>query len=461
MSLEARQVAQQRLLLAPNVTLALEVLRLPLMELHSFLQQQAEENPLLEVELLEEVPPESTAPEAPAAEGPLNLDNSWERLGSAENQTEDPADEGDVLNDQRLAAPLSVEESLRLQLGCQALTPEDRRLSEALITRLTEAGYLDTPLEALAEEWRVPITRLEAVLKILQRCDPPGIAARDLRECLLLQLEHRQAAGHLAYLIVRDHFPLFTQHRVGPLAAATGASPAQITEALAELKHLNPKPARNLGGHLSPAIIPDLLVHHREQHYDVELNDQELPRVTINRTYYRMLKDSKTPAEVKEFLQHKFRKATWLIKAIDERNATLLAIARCLISLQRAFLEQGPEAIKPLTQAQVAEVVGRHPSTISRAIAGKTLDTPFGIFRLEQLFASSVPQEANGSALSDEQIKAEIVRLTQAEDLQHPLSDEALAQRLAQRHIVVARRTVAKYRTALKILPAHLRRRRL
>lgn len=462
MPLEARQVAQQRLLLAPNVTLALEVLRLPLMELHAFLQQQAEENPLLEVTLPEEAPAEAnTAESGVADEAPLNLDNPWERLGSAEHQTEDPSEEdGTRVSDPRLVASLSLEESLRMQLGCQTLTPEERRLAEALISRLNEAGYLDAPLETLAAEWQVPLAPLEAVLKILQRCDPPGIAARDLRECLLLQLEQRQATTHLAYLIARDHFLLFTQHRIGPLTAVTGASPAQITEALTELRRLNPKPARTLGGSLPPAIIPDLLVHHREQHYDVELNDQNQPRVTINRTYYRMLRDAKTPADVKEFIQHKFRKATWLIKAIDERNATLLAIARSLISLQRAFLEQGPEAIKPLTQAQVAEVIGRHPSTISRAIAGKTLDTPFGIFRLEQLFASSVPQEGLGGAFSDEKIKAEITRLTQAEDAAHPLSDEAIAQQLAQRHILVARRTVAKYRTALKILPAHLRRHR-
>ena len=170
----------------------------------------------------------------------------------------------------------------------------------------------------------------------------------------------------------------------------------------------------------------------------------------------------------------KFRKASWLIKAIDERNTTLLAIARCLISLQRDFLEHGPKALKPLTQAQVASLIGRHPSTVSRAIAGKTLDTPFGIFRLEQFFASGVPQGRGGSppsgaaehadgraeSISDERIKSELARLIASEDPAHPLSDAALVARLAEQHIVVARRTVAKYRLALKLLPAHLRRRR-
>ena len=191
-----------------------------------------------------------------------------------------------------------------------------------------------------------------------------------------------------------------------------------------------------------------------------------MPRVGVSRTYYRMLKDPRTPSDAKEFLAGNFRKATWLIKAIDERNTTLLSIARCLISLQREFIEHGSKAMKPLTQAQVAQLVGRHPSTVSRAIAGKTIDTPYGVFRLEQLFASGVSQasrpdggEEHGGAISDERIKAEIRRLVEEEDPHHTLSDAALADRLAQRNIAVARRTITKYRTSLKILPAHLRRR--
>jgi RNA polymerase sigma-54 factor len=161
------------------------------------------------------------------------------------------------------------------------------------------------------------------------------------------------------------------------------------------------------------------------------------------------------------FLSQKMRRDNWLIKAIDERNATILSIARCLISLQREFLEHGPQAIKPLTQAQVASLVGRHASTVSRAIYGKTLDTPHGVFRLEELFASRVPQAAESETISDAKIKSEIRRLIAEEDPRHSLSDAALAKRLAQQKILVARRTIAKYRANLKILPAHLRKHRL
>ena len=212
-------------------------------------------------------------------------------------------------------------------------------------------------------------------------------------------------------------------------------------------------------GDVSPSLVPDLIVHRRERHFDVELNDQQMPQVKVSRAYYRMLKDANTPADAKEFLVEKFRRAGWLIKAIDERNATLLAIARCLISLQNGFLEQGPRALKPLTQSQVAGLVGRHASTVSRAISGKSIDTPYGIFRLEQLFASGIPQTSRAAPVSDELIKSEIQRLIAQEDPRHPLSDAAMTHRLAQHSLTVARRTIAKSRAELKVLPAPLRRR--
>jgi RNA polymerase sigma-54 factor len=260
--------------------------------------------------------------------------------------------------------------------------------------------------------------------------------------------------------MLKDHFPLFAQRRVQALASATGRPLADVERACEQLKRLNPKPGCAFVSEVCASVIPDLVIHKREQHYDVELNDEDIPHVTMNRSYYRMLKDPSTPLEAKDFLQNKFRQASWVIKAIDERNATLLAIARCLISLQRDFVEDGPQALKPLTQAQVADLIGRHPSTVSRAIAGKTIDTPYGVFRLEQFFASNVPQSDAQRTVSDESIKSEIKRLVEEEG-ERPLSDEAITHRLAECHISVARRTIAKYRTSLKILPAHLRKRRL
>ena len=456
-------------MLAPNMTLALEVLRMQTFELRAFLEQQLEENPLLEFEVEEpyEEAPEPSQTESNGSEEPQTngLDEEWlshwRISGEREDSNTDDAWEEHLI-DQRQVHSQSLHESLRLQLGCLTLPEEERKLGEALIQALDEHGYLEGTLDQLAAELSVKLDQVEAALRLIQRLDPPGVGARDLRECLMLQLEQSAATGNLAYHILKDHFKLFAQNALGGLAKATGASPAQVSEACKQLKQLNPRPGRIFAGELPPSVIPDLVIHHREKHYDVELNYQDLPHVTISRAYYRMLKDPRTPPDAKEFLSAKFRKATWLIKAVDERNTTLLSIARCLISLQREFLDQGPKAIKTLTQAQVADLVGRHPSTVSRAIAGKTIDTPCGIFRLEQLFASGVPQSANqNEPISDERIKSELQRLVADEEPHRPLSDEALAKRLAERNISVARRTIAKYRTSLKILPAHMRKQRL
>jgi RNA polymerase sigma-54 factor len=378
-----------------------------------------------------------------------------------ERETADPDESEERAPEQRLAVPQTLHESLMLQLGCHALSADARRLGEAVINQLDEHGYLETSLEELATQTGAGLAQLQEALRFVQRLDPPGVGARNLQECLMLQLELAGAAEGLAYRILRDVFPAFVQHRLEAAAKATGAALADVERAWEELKRLNPKPGRAFAADLPPTIVPDLIVHHRERHYDVESNDDGLPRVKVSRDYQRMLRDPRTPEDAKEFIAGKVRKAHWLIKAIDERNTTLLSIARCLISLQRDFLEQGAKALKPLTQAQVAALIGRHPSTVSRAICGKTIDTPYGIVRLEQLFASGVAQTQTEEVVSDSLIKAEIQQIVAEEDPRRSLSDAALAKRLADRNIAVARRTVAKYRTALKILPAHLRKRRL
>jgi len=524
MVLQAKQTAQQRLMLAPNVTMALEVLRMPTMELQTFLQQHAEENPLLELEETELAPGDPTLegadPDSPATNG-LNEEwlSHWERDRSTEESPEDGGDNNQFL-EHRLVRPQSLHDSLQMQLGCQPLSEEERRLGELLVYHINDSGYLDEPLESLAAPAGTSVEHLEQVLAVIQRFEPTGVGARTLRECLMLQLEQREACGDLAYRILRDHFELFVQRRLQALAKAAGASPEDVEDACNCLRKLNPKPGSFFAGDLPPCVVPDLLIRQRERHYDVDINDSDIPRAGISRTYYRMLNDPGTPEEAKAFLQKKFRQASWIIKAIEERNATLLAIGRCLISLQREFLERGQQALKPLTQAQVARLIGRHASTVSRAIAGKTIDTPFGVFRLEQLFASGVPQVRSGhlpahplgspattaepsrgegrrkpggkveslhrsedslvslsenqgaegggipqpiatDAVSDANIKSAIERLVAEENDRHPLSDAALTMRLAEENIMVARRTIAKYRTSLKILPAHLRRRRI
>lgn len=465
MSLQHKQTAQQGLILAPSIALALEVLRMPTMELQIYLRQQAEENPFLEVcdpvESEENAPSEPPQPGAQEGDGAAPQDGDWLPSWSGNGESGDPDDDDAHQRslEQRPARPPSLRETLVLQLACQGLAPAQRRLGETLIGHLDDSGYLNVPLEDLSVELQTPPQELEAVLEVIQRCDPSGVGARDLRECLLLQLTQGGRQESLAARIVREHFPLFAQHRLAALSRALSASGEETERACEEIRGLNPRPGSAFSGELPPGIVPDLLIREQEGRYDVELNESYLPRVTVSRVYQRMLRSHETPPEAKEFLTTKFRQASWVIKAIKERNTTLLAIARCLISLQREFLEQGPRALRPLTQAQVAGLIGRNPSTVSRAICGKTMDTPSGVYRLDQLFPSRVPQAAaQANNISDEVVKAQLAQLITDENPREPLSDEALVRRLNERHIAVARRTIAKYRTSLKILPARLRR---
>ena len=439
------------------MALALEILRLPILELQAFLERQMEDNPCLEVD---EQADDSATLAGAAESDPAAPDLREEWLAHWAEAERDDADERDGWDGDLAATRQSLYETLLRQLGCQPMSEEQRRLALLLIDHLDAAGYLEGSLEALAAEASATVEALGLALRMIQRFEPAGVGARNLQECLLLQLDARQAACSLAYRIVRDHFPLFLEGRLPVLANALGVFVEEARAACEQLRRLNPKPGAACSSEVPAAVVPDLVVRHRERHYDVELNDHDLPALRLSRVYARMLKDPHTPPDAREFLSAKSRQAGWVIKAIDERNATLLAIGRCLISLQREFLDQGPGALRPLTQAQVAALIGRHPSTVSRAVASKTIDTPYGVFPLEQLFATTVPQDAGGS-VSDEQIKAEIRELIAQEDSHRALSDSALANRLAQRRITVARRTIAKYRTLLRIPPAHLRRRSL
>ena len=454
----------QRLTLTPAMQTAFQVLQLPLLESRIFVEQQLQDNPLLDIEDGSSNAPETDADQmGPTEDGGVFReldDNVVEALLKNDPSRIHPAED----NEEQHIASQSVtsqtlHDLLRLQLGCLPLEPRDRQSGEWIIAHLDEHGYLSTPLEEVAQQTHRSLQELERLLEVIQTFDPPGAGARDLRECLLIQLHRRGQANSLAAQILRDHFPLFLQGQLKRLANLCHRPLAEIEAAFGLIRQLEPKPYRLSDSEPPRPIVPDVIVHRVDGHYEVELSDEQLPSLTINAAYRRLLQDPTTEEEVKRFLQERLRQAVWLMRAIEQRHATLLAIARCLIAVQRDFFEYGPQALKPLTQAQVAEAVGRHPSTVGRAIAGKYLHTPYGLLAMEQFFASRVPQDNPSQSVSDASVKAELTTLIAQEDPGRPFSDEALATRLRERGVTVARRTVAKYRGVLKILPAHLRRR--
>lgn len=441
---------EQRLVLTPSMKTALQVLQMPRQELAVFLEHQLEENPLLE--LSEESQEAGPAEDSQPPDGGRSEEDPFRHLGEAE-------DEAPPSIESHPTKPPTLQESLHLQLGCLSLPEADHRVGELLIEHLDEHGYLATPIEELAQAVQAPPREVERVLCVIHTFDPPGVGARDLQECLLIQLHHRGLDDTLAAVIVRDHFAHLCARNLKRLAAQCRRPLAEVEAAYRAIQQLEPKPCRAFATDLAAPLIPDLVVRTMDDSYEVELHDEDVPRLRLSPTYLRMLQDPNASVEVTCFLQGRFRQAAWLMRAIEQRHATLLAIGRCLLSVQREFFEHGPRALKPLTQAQVAQLIGRHPSTVGRAIAGKAMETPFGVIPLSRFFASRIPQGREHESLSDATIKAEIEALIGQEDSAAPFSDEAIARRLRDRELAVARRTVAKYRSALKILPAHFRRR--
>jgi len=455
---EQTQRQEQRLALTPQVKLGLHILQLSLPELRQFVEQQLEENPVLQ-----EASAVSPTPPLPSA-GP---DEAFGRVSVAAieqlEQEREPrtfeeqeeAQEQRSFRDHLPTQPPTLTEHLLRQLHCLALSPAEAALGEQLIDNLDEHGYLEVPLEELATAAGATLADAERILHLIQECDPPGVGARDLRECLLIQLQGRGQNG-LALRIVQDHFELLKKRKFTAIARRCSASIEQVQEALRQISALDPKPGRAYGAAPAPVLIPDAIINRMDGAYEVELCREELPRLRMSRYYLNLLKDPTAPEEARLYLQAKVNGALWLMKAIGQRNLTLKEIVRCIACLEEEFLDKGPAYLKPLTLEQVAQLVGRHKSTVCRAVANKYLQTTYGIVPFERFFGGGLRQDS-GTNVSQQQIKVEIRALIEVEEPHKPLTDQELVDELKARGMTVARRTVAKYREELKILPSHLR----
>ncbi|MBI3083753.1 MAG: RNA polymerase factor sigma-54 [Candidatus Omnitrophica bacterium] len=451
---------EQRLALTPQVKLGLHILQLSLPELKQFVDQQLEENPVLQ-----EAPASSPTPSLPNA-GP---DETFGRVGIAAIEQLEHDEEPKTFEGQEDARekrsfrehlptqPLTLREHLLGQLHYLALSPAEAALGEKLIDNLDEHGYLEVPLEELAKNVGAALPDAERCLKLIQEFDPPGVGARDLRECLLIQLRSRgKGEESLTLQIVRDHFELVRKRGLKAIARHCSVRLSEVQEAFRDIQALDPKPGRAYGGTLVAVLVPDAMIERVDGAYEVSLRREELPRLRISRYYRNLLKDPTAPDEVRQYLKEKVDGALWLMKAIGQRNLTLKEIVRCIACLEEEFLDKGPAYLKPLTLEQVAQLVGRHKSTVCRAVANKYLQTPWGIVPLERFFGGGLRQDS-GAPVAEQHVKAEIRALIEGEDPHTPLADQELVDELKTRGVTVARRTVAKYREELTILPSHLR----
>lgn len=382
-----------------------------------------------------------------------NYSNNWQN-----GEAGDPDDDRRNTLENTLTRKTSLEDHLMWQLRLSNLDEADQRIGATIIYNLNNDGYLETPLEELAAQLECGVERVERVLKRVRLLDPPGVGARNLRECLFAQLMNLGMEESLAARIVLNHLDLLEKHRYNEIARTLGIPLDAVGAAAKVISLLEPKPGRDYGGQEPAYIVPDVYIQKVGDDFMVTLNESAVPRLRLAHYYQRVMNDAAVGADTREYLQERMRSARWLVKSIYQRQQTIFKVANSIIKFQRAFFEHGMSQLKPLVLKDVAEDIGMHESTISRATANKYAHTPQGIFELKFFFTSGV-KAADGEDVSAETVKERIRALVAGEGSHEPLSDQSIVAILRKERINIARRTVAKYRQALGILPSSRRKR--
>ncbi|HCT1915876.1 TPA: RNA polymerase factor sigma-54 [Escherichia coli] len=463
----------QQLAMTPQLQQAIRLLQLSTLELQQELQQALESNPLLEqIDTHEEIDTRETqdsetldtadALEQKEMPEELPLDASWDTIYTAGTPS---GTSGDYIDDELPVSQGETTQTLQDYLMWQVeLTPfsdTDRAIATSIVDAVDDTGYLTVPLEDILESMgdeEIDIDEVEAVLKRIQRFDPVGVAAKDLRDCLLIQLSQFDKTTpwlEEARLIISDHLDLLANHDFRTLMRVTRLKEDVLKEAVNLIQSLDPRPGQSIQTGEPEYVIPDVLVRKHNGHWTVELNSDSIPRLQINQHYASMCNNARNDGD-SQFIRSNLQDAKWLIKSLESRNDTLLRVSRCIVEQQQAFFEQGEEYMKPMVLADIAQAVEMHESTISRVTTQKYLHSPRGIFELKYFFSSHVNTEGGGEA-SSTAIRALVKKLIAAENPAKPLSDSKLTSLLSEQGIMVARRTVAKYRESLSIPPSNQR----
>lgn len=485
--LEVRQ--SQNLTLTPQLMQSIRLLQLSHLELNAFVEAELLRNPLLEREDGAE-PGDTETPEAPAEISAYeDTVDHGDRIQSAdtiassydtevdnvfpEQQAQDAperaprgnergsVDSGEAPDiDQYVAARPTLAEHLWEQVGLLVTDPAERLIARFLIDGVNEAGYLGVELETVAEQLGAPLATVERVLATLQTCDPIGVFARDVRECLALQLKDRDRLDPLMARLL-DNLDLLAVHDMSGLARAVGADREDLVDMLAELRALDPKPGRAFEAGPVEAVVPDVFVREGPGGgWALELNADILPRVLVNRTYYATVSRKARDTGEKSFLTDCLATATWLTKSLDQRAQTILKVAAEIVKQQDGFLVHGVTHLKPMTLRTVAEAIEMHESTVSRVTSNKYLSTPRGLFEMKYFFTTALGSSTGGEDHSAEAVRHRIRQLVDAEQPANILSDDTIAEMLQKEQgIEVARRTVAKYREGMNIPSSVIRRR--
>ena len=511
---------RQELRVNPRLYQAMDMLYMPMMDLQQHLKQELLSNPFLELLEPEEETPEQKDAEQEKEQKEKEEEMDWEEILLNGFEVGGTREQFEQLE---YTEPVTVEtkdliDHLREQLQMLTLTPRQLLLAEEFLGNINEEGYLAASLEeirnsvnqlvsahvegkaegeegeedpapavrvaapaapaaegseAAAAEGEAPaapvedlpsppyysMAEIEEMVGIIQKLDPPGIGARDLRECLLIQLREEKDIESLTYRLVDEAFPDLIAHRWNDLAKRFGVEPAGVQAAADGLARLDPKPGLKYSNQNDGYIIPDLIVEKIGNRYQVFLNDTGMPRLRLSRSYQEIARDKKkmTP-ENREFIASKMNSANWMIQAIEQRRQTMLKVMNFIVDRQRDFFEKGIEYLKPLTLREVAEVINMHESTVSRVTNEKYVQTPRGVLPLKFFFSSALAT-ASGEEASARSIRAKLQKMVAEEDSAKPLTDQQIVHLFQEQGIQIARRTVAKYRDQLGILPARMRKR--
>ncbi len=496
--LHLAQRLTQSLVLSPQMQQSLALLQAPTLELKALVEQELQQNPVLEEVAVNDTeqseklksddgePEEAADPAEPPADTAFDAETEtnekasdqqpaddflaeFERLAQIDQEWRDhfaatnvPIRQSAEEEERRqfmfdsLVAPTSLQEVLLEQVRDSSLTEEDRRIAEMLIGNIDDHGYLKANLEELASTTNTPAEKIQAVLRVVQTFDPPGVGARDLQECLMRQLERADEQDSIEYRIIKDFMDALGKRRIPEIARGLGMDVDDVQEAIGRIARLEPRPGRAYLSDNNQYILPEVFVHRVGDEFIVTTNNDQIPHLRISNTYKDLMAQSGNSAEVLNYIREKIRAGKFLIKSLHQRQQTILNIGIEIVKRQRDFMEKGVAFLKPLTMVQVAEIVGVHETTVSRAVSGKFMQTPQGIFEMKYFFTAGI-QTASGEGMSNTSVKDMIADMFRKEDPSKPLSDQEIVKMLQGKGIVIARRTVAKYRSELNILPSNLR----
>ena len=481
--------------LAPQLQHSLALLQAPTLELKALVEQEMQQNPVLEEDVsgesevneksardeegdqvaqLDPAEPPRDVMYDPATEKPtaapvddneaewqklVQFDTEWREFYAQTNVPNRASEEDEERRQfmfDSLVSGVSLQDTLMEQVRLSDLTQEQVLIAELIVGNIDEYGYLKSLVEELALNHQKPVEMVREVLRVIQTFQPPGVGARDLRECLLLQLERSGQTDSLEYQIVDRFMEALGKRRLPELGKGLGRSVDEIQDAVQAIGRLEPRPGRAFMPEVDQYVVPEVFVNKVGEEFIVSTNNEQVPQLRISNYYKDLMVQAESSPEVRDYIREKIRAGKFLIKSIHQRQQTITNIAKEIVSRQRDFMEIGVSALRPMTMVQVAEVVGVHETTVSRAVSGKYMQTPQGIFEMKYFFTSGI-QTSTGGTMSNTSVKEIISEIFSNEDRAKPLSDQEVVKMLAVRQILIARRTVAKYRDELNILPSNLR----